>query len=122
MKRARLVGVCCCVLVVGCAGVPPAQVGQTAGSIAGAAIAPGIGAPIGAVIGLLAGMVVQGQVDKVTEKRERRELSHELGAKATSTAESGAPRQGEPVRVWVDETFQDGRLTPAHFDVQYPHA
>ena len=59
-------------LCSGCAGVSPAQFGQTAGAITGSLIAPAVGAPIGALVGTLAGMVVQGQVDKSTEKRERK--------------------------------------------------
>ena len=75
MRRLFLVGVMGVFCVSGCAGLPPAQVGQTAGTIAGAAIVPGIGAPIGALVGMLAGMVVQGELDKVTEKHERRDLN-----------------------------------------------
>ena len=98
----------------------PAQVGQTAGTIAGAAIAPGVGAPFGALVGLLAGMVVQGKVDQATEKRERRELGDQL---AVGTPPPAAPRadapQGEPTRVWVDETAHDGRLAAGHFEIRY---
>ena len=79
MRRTQL-AVILSVMASGCAGVSPAQVGQTAGTIAGAAIVPGVGAPIGALAGLLAGMVVQKQVDKVTEKRERKELGDRMGA------------------------------------------
>lgn len=104
---------------VGCAGVSPAQVGQTAGTIAGAAIAPGVGAPIGALVGLLAGMAVQGQVDKVVEKHERQELGDQLagGSPATSDGQAQAPA-GEPTRVWVDETEQDGRVIAGRFEVR----
>lgn len=106
-------------LASGCAGVSPAQVGQTAGTIAGAAIAPGVGAPFGALVGLLAGMVVQGRVDKATEKRERKELSDQLAVGEPSPA---SPRvsspQGEPTRVWVDETVQDGRLLAGRFETR----
>ena len=123
MRRLFLVGVTGCVLVSGCAGLPPAQVGQTAGTIAGAVIAPGIGAPIGALVGMLAGMVVQGELDKVTEKHERRDLSKELGAGAGavggSSPSNSLPPQGTPVRVWVDESVHDGRRVPGHFDVRY---
>ena len=103
----------------GCAGVSPSNMGQAVGTIAGGAIAPGIGAPLGAMVGLLAGMVVQGQVDKSTEKRERKELSQELavGPQPSSPQAEGTP-QGEPTRVWVDETVQNGRLLAGHFDVR----
>ncbi len=111
-----LIGVLCC---GGCAGVPPAQVGQTAGTIAGGMIAPGVGAPIGALAGLLVGMVVQGQVDKATEKRERRELSQELGNPSPSSSAETSPPQGQQTRVWVDETVQDGRRKSGHFDARY---
>lgn len=118
-----LVGTLGLALTGGCAGIPPAQVGQAAGTIAGAAIAPGIGAPLGALVGMLAGMVVQGEADKVTEKRERRELGDQLavGAQASEAASptpGGAP-QGEPTRVWVDETVRDGRLVAGRFETRY---
>ena len=119
MRAVILVGALSVVFVGGCASVPPAQVGQTAGTIAGAAIVPGIGAPIGALAGLLAGMLVQGELDKATEKRERRELSQQLGADPhPASSEAGAPH-GEPVRVWVDEAVQGGRLIVGHFEVRY---
>ena len=107
------------VLVSGCAAIPPSQVGQTAGTIAGAALAPGIGAPIGALVGLLAGMVVQGEVDKATEKRERNELGEQLTVRSSPSSELERPLQGEPIRVWVDEIVQEGRLIAGHFDVRY---
>ena len=121
MRRLFLVGAVGCLLVSGCAGLPPAQVGQTAGTIAGAVIAPGIGAPIGALVGMLAGMVVQGEIDKVTEKHERRDLSRELGAGpgAGSPPTNSLPLQGQPVRVWVDESLHAGRRIAGHFDVRY---
>ena len=106
------------VLASGCAGVSPAQVGQTAGTIAGAAIAPGVGAPFGALVGLLAGMVVQGHVDKATETRERKELSDQLAVGEQPTAPRASAPQGEPTRVWVDETVQDGRLLAGRFETQ----
>ena len=115
MKRASLVAVMT-VGLAGCAGLSPLQVGQTAGTIAGAALAPGIGAPLGSLVGLLAGMVVQGEVDKSTEKHERKTLGEELAGRATAAAAPGA--QGTPVRVWVDEIEQDGRLIAGHFDVR----
>ena len=101
----------------GCAALPPAQVGQTIGMIAGAAALPGPGAPIGALAGLLAGMVVQNQIDKNTEKRERKDLGHELGM-GKSDDEAARPPSGEPTRVWVDETTQNGHVIAGHFDVR----
>ena len=70
-------------------------------------------------MGLLAGMVVQGETDKVTEKRERKELSQQLtiGPQPSPSQPEAAP-QGEPTRVWVDETVQNGRLLAGHFDVR----
>jgi hypothetical protein len=119
MHRALLAGAASVSLAAGCASVPPAQLGQTAGTIAGAAIAPGIGAPIGALLGALAGMVVQRKVDQTTETRERRELGEQMAAVAAAGAPGQPVPQGEPVRVWVDETVKDGRLLPGHFEVRY---
>lgn len=101
----------------GCSGVAPAQIGQTAGTILGAAVAPGIGPPVGALIGLLAGMVVQGEVDKVTEQRERKDLGDQMAQPAAS-ASSALQAQGIPTRVWVDETLQQGRLVSGHFELR----
>ena len=117
--RKVLVGLCSILLCGGCAGVSPAQMGQTAGTIAGAAVAPGVGAPIGALVGLLAGMVIQGQVDKVTEKHERKELGEQLASGVPPSAGENIPPQGEPTRVWVDETLGGGRLVAGHFEVRY---
>ena len=120
-RRSRFLvgGVGCLVVLSGCAGVPPAQVAQTAGTIIGSAIAPGVGAPIGSLVGLLAGMVLQGQADKATETQERQELGSRLGGAAPSAAGSAAAAsQGEPTRVWVDEAMHDGRLLAGHFDVR----
>ena len=107
--------------VTGCAGVAAPQAGQTVGTIAGAAIAPGVGAPLGALVGYLAGMMVQGEVDKSTEKKERRELSDRLGAR-TETASlpirGGLPASAGATRVWVDETVQDGRLVEGHYEAR----
>lgn len=109
-----------CVLLTGCAGIAPQQVGQVVGTIAGAAVAPGIGAPIGNLAGLLAGMVVQGQVDQVTEKHERVELKRQLGnPRPAGAAETGLAPQGQPTRVWVDERTQEGRLVAGHFEQRY---
>ena len=108
------VGVC-----AGCAGVPPAQIAQTAGTIAGSAIAPGIGAPIGSLVGLVAGMLVQSQVDKVTEKRERKELGDQMATGSSAALPpQEPPPSGTPTRVWVDETMRNGRLVAGHFDVR----
>ena len=119
MKRPFLVGALSLFLASGCAAIPPAQVGQTAGTIAGAVIAPGIGAPVGALVGLLAGMVFQGEVDKGTEKRERHELGRQLAVGSNPASGLEQPPQGQPLRVWVDEMVQDGRLVAGHFDVAY---
>ena len=105
------------VCVAGCAGLSPIQMGQTAGTIAGAAIAPGVGAPLGSLVGLLAGMVVQGEVDKATEKKERKDLGAELAGRAAA-APSVSTAQGTPIRVWVDESERDGRRIAGHFDVR----
>ena len=119
VSRGRLSAVSCLLSIglTGCSGMPPAQVGQTAGTIVGAAVAPGIGPPVGALIGLLAGMVVQGEVDKATEKRERKDLSEQMAQPAaTSTTTSQLP--GTPTRVWVDETLQQGRSVRGHFELR----
>lgn len=118
MKRGIPVGIIAVLLLAGCASVPPAQVGQTAGALAGGAIAPGIGAPVGALVGLLAGLVVQGQVDKATEKRERKDLGRELGTVSNRAAAATPLPGGPPVRVWVDEAVRDGRVAAGHFDVR----
>ncbi len=86
------------------------------GTIAGAVAVPGVGAPFGGLVGLLAGMVVQRQVDKGTEKRERVELGHELKtASHADPAAAGTSLAGIPTRVWVDETFQNGRVVSGSF-------
>lgn len=113
-------GVVCGVVMAlcgGCAAIPPAQVGQTIGTIAGAAVLPGLGAPIGAMAGMLAGMVVQGHMDKVTETQERKDLGREL-SEQKSGEEPARPPSGELTRVWVDETTQHGRIVAGHFDVR----
>ena len=119
MSSRILVAVLTLGLCAGCAGVSPAHVGQTAGTIAGAAIAPGIGAPVGSLVGLMAGMLIQGQVDKVTEKHERKELNDQLatGTRAPAPPQDAAP-QGAPIRVWVDETLHNGRMVAGHFDAR----
>ena len=120
MASRILVGILALTLCGGCAGISPAQAGQTIGTIAGAAIAPGIGAPLGALAGLLTGMIFQKQVDKGTEKKERRELSEQLaGLQAQAPIEPQGLTQGQPIRVWVDEMVQDGRTIAGHFGVRY---
>lgn len=99
--------------------MPPAQLGQTAGTILGAAIAPGIGPPLGALAGLLTGMLVQGQVDRATEKGERQTLAEQLASSSPSVAaEAPSAPQGQPMRVWVDETLREGRLVAGHFEMR----
>ena len=120
MASRILVGILTLTLCGGCAGVSPAQAGQTIGTIAGQMIAPGIGAPFGALAGLLAGMVFQKKVDQVTEKKERRELNDQLAVgQVQAPAESEAVPQGQPIRVWIDEMVQDGRVIAGHFGVRY---
>ena len=119
MIRRVIVAIAVAGLAMGCANVPPAQIGQTAGMIAGSAIGPA-GAPLGALVGTLAGMVFQGQMDKATERRERQELGGQLRRTPTASADrTPTVPTGTPVRVWVDETVQDGRLVAGHFDVRY---
>ncbi len=60
-------------------------------------------------------------MDQVTEQRERVELADQLergSDKNASGARATLPR-GEPVRVWVDETVQDGQLMAGHFETRY---
>ena len=122
MRRRVVIGIIS-VLVVssGCAGVSPVQVGQTAGTIVGAAVAPGVGPPLGALVGLMAGMLVQGEVDKVTEKQERKTLGKELATGPSTTQEDHALPGGRPTRVWVAETVHNGRLIAGHFDARDIH-
>ena len=118
MRTRFLTGTLSLLLTSGCAGISPAQVGQTAGTVAGMAIVPGVGAPVGALVGLLAGMVVQGQVDKATERRERQELGEQLRTTAAASESGLIPSPGEPRRVWVDEAVLDGRLVAGHFEAR----
>jgi len=110
------------VAVAGCAAMAPQQLGQVIGTVAGSVVVPGIGAPIGGLIGLLAGMVVQKKVDQVTEQHERVELGREL-ATAPGNGPAGADGQTPPVgtltRVWVDETWHDGRVIAGSFQERY---
>ena len=119
MRRGRVVLLAGVLLSSGCAAMPPAQLGQTAGTILGAAIAPGIGPPLGALAGLLTGMLVQGQVDRATEKGERQTLAEQLASSSPSVVPEAPPAsQGQPIRVWVDETLRDGRLVAGHFETR----
>ena len=108
-------------LLNGCAAFSPVQVGQTAGTIAGAAAIPGLGAPIGSLVGMLVGMVVQDQIDLATETKERRELGQQLEPekRGTQSMASDAPAPPPPVRVWVDECVERGRVLAGHFEVQH---
>ena len=118
--RALAVG-CVLFAVAGCAGIAPQQLGQVLGTVAGNVVAPGIGAPIGGLIGLLAGMVAQKKVDQVTEQRERVELGQQL--KTQPEGRAGAVEApaliGSPTRVWVDETWRDGRAIAGSFEERY---
>mgnify|MGYP001591676048 FL=1 len=120
MRRTFLCGMAAACFLVGCAGVSPTQVGQTAGSIVGAALAPGLGMPLGALVGTLTGLVFEQHLDKVREQREQVELSEQLTrpSSPTESAQSGPP-VGEPARVWVDERVEQGRLLAGHFEVRY---
>ena len=102
----------------GCAGISPVQVGQTAGTITGAVIAPGVGASLGALVGMVAGMVVQGEMDRTTARKERIDLGRQLAGSPATDQPPEEPLQGTPTRVWVDETLQNGRLIPGHFDTR----
>lgn len=106
-------------LITGCASVSPAQVGQTTGSIVGAVLAPGIGMPLGALVGTLAGLVIENQMDKVREQEEHVELTQQLNAPAEGpSAQPSETAFGQPTRVWVDETVDNGRLMAGHFEVR----
>ena len=104
----------------GCAAMSAVQIGQTAGTIAGAAAAPGLGAPLGAALGSLLGLALQHQMDHVTETRERKELSEQLGAASSASRQRQAPipPTGTPTRVWVDEATQDGHVLAGHFETR----
>ncbi len=119
MSRTPCVPIISVLLVAGCAGVSPTQLGQMIGSVAGGAIAPGVGVPLGGLIGNVAGMVVEHQVDKAREQHERVDLSRELQRPTASG--QGAPQPaalGTPTRVWVDEHLQQGRLVAGHFELR----
>ena len=99
----------------------PQQLGQVVGTVAGNVIAPGIGAPIGGLFGLLTGMVVQKKVDQVTEQRERVELGEQLKSRpgGAPAGDGQAAFSGTPTRVWVDETWRDGRVMAGSFEERY---
>ena len=67
-------------------------------------------------MGLLAGMALEGEMDKVNEKRERKTLTEQLGHGPAGA--SAAALQGQAMRVWVDETIRDGRYVAGHFDAR----
>lgn len=108
-------------LLTGCAGVPPVQLGQMVGTIAGSIIVPGVGGPVGGFIGLLTGLMVQKKVDQVHEVREHRELSEQLergSSPAANTPEAFQRQVGIPTRVWVDEQVHQGHVIAGHFDIR----
>jgi len=111
---------CALLGVTGCAGMSPPQIGQVAGTIVGTAAIPGVGAPLGHLIGMLAGMLFQKKVDKVTAKRERIELGKQMSAMPISASDTNAEESefSIPMRVWVDESWQNGRLVAGHFAQQ----
>ena len=87
---------------------------------------PGVGAPVGSLVGLLLGMVVQQQIDQVTETHERKDLAQQLTPEAAPPAATvslaGLPRpmgRGEPMRVWVDERVDRGRVLAGHFEARH---
>jgi hypothetical protein len=115
MTRNRLSLLLGALLVSGCASMSAVQVGQTAGAIAGAAALPGVGTPLGSVLGMLVGLVVQQHVDQVTETRERRDLAQQLDPRAMPLP-AYVPLTGEPMRVWVDERVEHGKVLAGHFE------
>ena len=122
MHARPLVVGCALVVATGCAAMAPQQLGQVVGTVAGSVIAPGIGAPIGGLLGLLTGMVVQKKVDQVTEQHERVELGRELGTGPggrSAGADGSSVPAGTLTRVWVDETWHDGRVIAGSFQERY---
>ena len=103
----------------------PQQLGQVVGTVAGSVIAPGIGAPIGGLIGLLTGMAVQKKADQVTEQHERVELGRQLAAPPPGAAPGAhipplaGAAGGGVTRVWVDETWRDGRVIAGSFQERH---
>ena len=115
-----LVGGISLLLVTGCAALSPVQVGQTAGTMVGAVAAPGLGAPLGALLGTLVGKFFQSQVDKVTETRERKELTDQFGSNAqiTDATRTAVRNDAAPARAWVDEVERDGQVLAGHFELR----
>ena len=116
-----LLAVCC---LSGCA-TSATQIGQTAGGLLGSVLVPGVGTGLGSLVGTVAGLVVDGQLDKVREKKERVELSQQLQQRPAAAAiprrnelvgsPAGEPA-GEPARVWVDEAMKNGSVMAGHFE------
>lgn len=110
------------IFLAGCSSVSAPQVGQTVGSIVGTVIAPGVGTTLGSLAGMMAGMIAQGEIDKSTEKKERKVLSDQMARPGGSGAAQQAPTAvasgGKPTRVWVDETAQNGQLSAGHFETR----
>ena len=107
-------------LMAGCSGMSATQVGQTAGGMAGGVLIPGVGAPIGALVGTLAGLVIDQGLDRSREQKERVDLSKQLQSPPAAGEAAAGERDlrplGPPARIWVDETYKDGRLTAGHFE------
>ncbi|MBI4341278.1 MAG: hypothetical protein HY598_03255 [Candidatus Omnitrophica bacterium] len=99
--------------------ISPTQIGQTVGAIAGSAIAPGVGTQLGSLAGILAGMVAQGQIDKATEKKERRTLGEQMANGSQAPAAAGETPVGPLALVWVDETVIDGRVIAGRFESRH---
>jgi heme O synthase-like polyprenyltransferase len=115
MRSRILVGLVSVSLCGGCANISPAYACHAVGNIIGVAF----GTPLGPLGGMLAGMVLERQMDTHTENTERRKLSEALaGPPAQAPGGAALAAAGEPVRVWVDETVQEGRTIPGHFDVR----
>ena len=107
--------------LAGCSSVSAPQVGQTVGSIVGTVIAPGVGTTLGSLAGMMAGMLAQGEIDKSTEKKERKVLGEQMSRPDAAGLAAQAPvmiASGIPTRVWVDETTQNGQLNTGHFETR----
>jgi hypothetical protein len=107
-------------VLAGCSGMSPTQVGHAAGGIAGSFIVPGLGSTVGSLVGALAGMVVEGRMDQAREQHERADLGRELATApvAPGNTTGALAAAGTPTRVWVDEQVHDGRLFAGHFEVR----
>jgi len=110
---------CCLAGASGCATLHPAHLGQVLGTIVGGAAVPGIGAPVGGALGMVAGMLLQQEINEVTSKQERIELTKQIRAPSDPATAGLALTPTEPVRVWVDESWADGRLIAGHFEERY---